>query len=588
MKNSYTLLIFLLLSIGLFAKNEQDSILNEIVNKKALQEKALLYNTLSNSYKSINTDSAILYAYKGYDISKLINYKLGIAENLATLGDLYIMQDSLNLAKQNYIIAADYFLKLDSIFDYAQIYMVIGNIFLSQSNYSQALFYYQQSQVVCEKENYDDVLSHLYNNIGVIYSELSDNEKAKTYFTRAYQLFKKQNKKVNQAHTLSNLGKLYLDDTLVNIGLEFYDEAYKLFIDEKNYVDASIVLIDLSDYEFEIGNHTKSLEYLFQAKDLMQKNSNEYLGPLSRMETIVYGKLGKTYAALNENENAIKNLQKSLELAKSNNYAIWIERNAFELSNIYEKKNNLSKALEYFKIYESYGDSILSDNNIKRITQLEMQYEFDKKMQEIQLEEAKKEAAQKQKDFIYIISIIITIFIVIILILLFFNQRNKTQKVEYKRHSLKLEHENLQQILEHKNKEIATNVMYLLKKNEFITTVAEKLKANNLKFKRENQKLIDEIIRDLVMNSSKDIWKEFEVRFQEVHSDFYNNLNQAYPDLTPNEKKICAFLRLNMSTKDISAITYQSVSSLNMARFRLRKKMELETDENLIAVLSKF
>lgn len=571
-----------------FSISEKDSLINKIIDEDVLKEKALLYHSLSNTYKNQNIDSAFFFALKGYNISKNINYKLGIAENRAILGDLYVMKDSLNKAKEIYILAAEQFLELDSIFDYAQIYMVVGNIYLTYSNYPEALYYYQQSQKVSERENFEEILPHIYNNLGVIYSDLDDSEKAKPYFTKAYQLFKKQNEKVNQAHALSNLGKLYIKDTLVNIGLEYYAEAYKLFIEEENFTDASIVLIDLNDYEFDLGNYDKSIEYLNQAKDLINKNPKEYLGPLSRLKTIVFGKLGKTYAIINETDKAVKYLSKSLELARSNNYLAWIENNSYELSKIYEHNNDLRKALDFYKLYENYGDSILGENNIKRITQLEMQYQFDKKMQEIKLEDAKKEASQKQKEYIYIFSIVIIISLVIILILLFLNQKNKTQNAEYKRQNLKLEHEKLQQELEHKNKEVATNVMYLLKKNEFITNVAEKLKANNLKFKRENQRLIDEIIRDLIMNSSKDIWKEFEIRFQEVHSDFYKNLNDIYPDLTPNEKKICAFLRLNMSTKDISAITYQSVSSLNMARFRLRKKMGLETDDNLIAILSKF
>jgi len=168
------------------------------------------------------------------------------------------------------------------------------------------------------------------------------------------------------------------------------------------------------------------------------------------------------------------------------------------------------------------------------------------------------------------------------------NQRSKTIKIELKRQNLKLEHNKLQQELEFRNKEIATNVMYLLKKNEFITSTAEKLKESRLNFKKENQKLIQEIIRDLLLNSSRDVWKEFEVRFQEVHSNFYENLIEKVPDLTPNEKKVCAFLRLNMSSKDISAITYQSVRSIDMARFRLRKKMKLDPDDNLVNYLAQF
>lgn len=168
------------------------------------------------------------------------------------------------------------------------------------------------------------------------------------------------------------------------------------------------------------------------------------------------------------------------------------------------------------------------------------------------------------------------------------NQKSKTSKIELKRHNLKLEHDKLQQELEHRNKELTTNVMYLLSKNEFITSTAEKLTKAKMNFKKENQKIIQDVIRDLLMNSSKDVWKEFEVRFMDVHSDFYDNLNKKFPDLTPNEKKISAFLRLNMSTKDICAITYQSVRSIDMARFRLRKKMALDNDENLVTFLAQF
>jgi DNA-binding CsgD family transcriptional regulator len=70
-----------------------------------------------------------------------------------------------------------------------------------------------------------------------------------------------------------------------------------------------------------------------------------------------------------------------------------------------------------------------------------------------------------------------------------------------------------------------------------------------------------------------------------VHNDFYDKLNEKFPNLSANEKRLCAFLRLNMSTKEISAITYQSINSITVARSRLRKKLELDSDENLISFL---
>lgn len=127
--------------------------------------------------------------------------------------------------------------------------------------------------------------------------------------------------------------------------------------------------------------------------------------------------------------------------------------------------------------------------------------------------------------------------------------------------------------------------MYMIRKNELITSVFEKLIQSKLLFKKENQKIIDEIIRDLQSSTDDDVWTEFEVRFQQVHNDFYTKLNERFPNLSANEKRLSAFLRLNMSTKEISAITYQSPNSITVARSRLRKKLGLDTDENLISFL---
>ena len=71
----------------------------------------------------------------------------------------------------------------------------------------------------------------------------------------------------------------------------------------------------------------------------------------------------------------------------------------------------------------------------------------------------------------------------------------------------------------------------------------------------------------------------------EVHRDFREKLTSRYPKLTSNERKLCAFVLMNMSTKDISSITYQSPQSIKIARYRLRKKLGMERHENLNAFL---
>jgi DNA-binding CsgD family transcriptional regulator len=138
-----------------------------------------------------------------------------------------------------------------------------------------------------------------------------------------------------------------------------------------------------------------------------------------------------------------------------------------------------------------------------------------------------------------------------------------------------------------KNKELTTNVMYLIRKNELINNVAERLLKLQPGILPENQKTIHDIILELQKEADNDTWKEFELRFNQVHSNFYQTLRKQFPDLSPAEEKLCAFLRLNMSSKEIAAITQQSVKSVEVARARLRKKLNLtNTTSNLVTYLS--
>jgi len=137
--------------------------------------------------------------------------------------------------------------------------------------------------------------------------------------------------------------------------------------------------------------------------------------------------------------------------------------------------------------------------------------------------------------------------------------------------------------LEFKNKELTTNVMYLLKKNEFISEISNKLRDVDCNTDIVQPKIIVDIISELDKNTSNEVWTEFETRFQEIYGDFYKRLNEKFPDLTPNDLKLSAFLKLNMSSKEISAITYQSTETLKTARHRLRKKLGLSREDNLVA-----
>lgn len=140
--------------------------------------------------------------------------------------------------------------------------------------------------------------------------------------------------------------------------------------------------------------------------------------------------------------------------------------------------------------------------------------------------------------------------------------------------------------LEFRNRELTAKAMYLLQNNELLSgtiTTLEKIMSGK---EEDYTGRITALIKSLKMNWTDKSWKEFETHFNQVHAHFYQRLQAKYPMLTSNEKKLCAFIRLNLSTKEICAITQHSQKSTEMARTRLRQKLNLLREESLSAVVA--
>jgi DNA-binding response OmpR family regulator len=99
---------------------------------------------------------------------------------------------------------------------------------------------------------------------------------------------------------------------------------------------------------------------------------------------------------------------------------------------------------------------------------------------------------------------------------------------------------------------------------------------------------LNSVIRQLKSSEKNQSWDDFQTQFKRVHPEFSKNLLNAFPTISPEEVKLCHLLRLNLNSKEIAAITFKNAQSIDIARYRLRKKFNLEKDENLIAFLSKF
>lgn len=141
---------------------------------------------------------------------------------------------------------------------------------------------------------------------------------------------------------------------------------------------------------------------------------------------------------------------------------------------------------------------------------------------------------------------------------------------------MRIKNEQLQDNIEQKNKELAISTMAMIKKNQFMNAL-----LNDLEPAVENP-IVSRVVRTIKRSlKNDDDWEFFEQAFDNADKDFLKRLKELHPALTNHDLKLCAYLRLNLSSKEIAPLLNISVKSVDIKRYRLRKKMDLEHNQNL-------
>lgn len=147
----------------------------------------------------------------------------------------------------------------------------------------------------------------------------------------------------------------------------------------------------------------------------------------------------------------------------------------------------------------------------------------------------------------------------------------------------RLETEKIQAELEHKKRELVSSTMHLMKKNDTIIQLANKL--SSIKDRAEDDTIKSELgklVRVLKQEEVKDdSWEQIMYHFNELHKGFFDKLKQQYPTLTPKDLRLSAYMKMNLTSKEIATLMNLSVRGIEASRYRLRKKLDLDSDVNL-------
>jgi tetratricopeptide (TPR) repeat protein len=445
--------------------------------------------------------------------------------------------------------------------------------------------------------------------MAVAYAHVGDFDNSSRLYFENIKLYEKLNNKKLQGTTMGNIGADFFEQQSYEKALEYTNKALMIGIETDNLTLvtdqynnlAAIYQVGFGDFTIAKLNYFKALKAAEKINDFQQqggiminishiylhKNDNDSaLYYLDRSMTIfqnlnnpmllAYGNtaLGNYYFQTGDYAKGKKLALSVLKTGKDNK----VQQSILDATELLYKisllEKDTSEAFKYQRILTDVKDSFHALQNQKELFKLEFQYKQDKLI---------KEQKIKQLRYYSILGFIILGLISGLTITLLSYSR---QKIKIK--NTILEKESAVSDLKFKSKELSINLMALLKKNELIAEISQKL--TNLIHSPYENNLKDSLIklnRDIKQSSDNRLWQEFSVQFKETNSEFYDKLLKHYPDLTQSELKLCAYLRLNMTTKEIADLTGQSIETLGKARYRLRKKFGLTNSEsNLMTFLT--
>ena len=548
--------------------------------KKHLSE---IFKTLDSTFWK-NKNQSISLNEEAIRISKKINDSNALAQ--ALFNKSKILQESGEIdssfifSNQALILAEKFHNETLT----AKIKNNIGNHYFIKDNYYLSMLYYTDVKKIAENLHNDHFICLAYNGLGIVYYKLKDYDRAIEYFKRVDSIYQKtgEGNVWNAISALLNIASCYVDKNDLSMAT-FYDKKVLAIAERMHDTDAICrTYIDFGRINKDLKNNTASSMYFHQALKLAKQVNNRLL----------YGdalqNLGIFYAYDNQLTKAKDLLNQCLSIfsevgSKNGEMEVYSA-----LSEVKQKQGQWQGAFEYHTRYMALRDSILNIQTQKKISDYQWEIESQKKRFEQELLQNKYEI-QKKRNLIFIL---LSIFVIMYAIGFsrYLKKSIKLQKIENVRLQEKIDiGEKMNELekykhkaeLDGKNKELTSLSIQVVTKNELLTNISEttnKLYKSQMLDKASFNNL-DRIIKESV-NVDKD-WEQFKSMFEKVHENFFIKLKQVGPELSENELRLCAYLKINLSNNEIARIFNINPGTLKINRHHIRKKLNLDSKTNL-------
>ena len=462
---------------------------------------------------------------------------------------------------------------------------VLGISFWARDMYDIAIQYYLEALEYYEKVELKKGVALINMNIGTIYDDLEQPERGKPYLARSVAQVEAMGDSLNLGRGLNNLAVLYSHIDQQDSALIFFQRCLGIRSAMGDSVGVARVHNNIADmyiHEAEPTVDPEGIEIQIALQNL--QTAVQFLESTddSNLRSTIYANLGKVHFELGDYSKAGNYLDDALIIAKSIDSKLGEKLALGYYREMMAKRGRYEEAFEYLTQETALDHEIRNSSVTKQIEQLNIQYQTEKKERQLAVLE-KEKAEERGLRNIIIVSASSVILIIGLLLFLAYQKRKKDQQIA------RLKVQRLKEEVDLKNKEISSYTLSFIQKNQIMDELKDQISeikkqsdpSVNKQLNRINR-IVDETFR------SDEEWKSFQLTFEQMHDGFFTTLKDVFPDLGNAELKLCALLRLNMNLKESAKILGISPESVKTARYRLRKKLGLKTEENLVDFLLKF
>lgn len=463
---------------------------------------------------------------------------------------------------------------------------VLHNLGVTQfylTNYNKAIEFYVKALLKADSINDLKIRAEILGNLGLSFSNQRDFNNARKYLKSALQASANNGNNWGVAQNFSGLGTMYFNMNKMDSAIYYQRCAlyfYRFLGDRSGMAKTWNNIGEIYLFQEVYG---KSLPYFDSSLNVKIANGEVY------GMAITYSAKAKALAGLGQKQMAFQLLDSAARYTELSGNESRLSELYLSRSTIEEQYGDYKNALLNMKNYVNLRDSIYRKSKDRLAEELLANHEME--VQELEL--AKQSAAIKElKNQRFITTLLLLLVLVILLAALaFYQKRMAVQKLKLARSeaekaetALSLQKAEVEQLkmksdLEYKKRELSQLALYINEQHEFLESI--KTKINH-----QNEGNFQTIERELQLNLAIGKQRQaFDLNIDLINNEFYKNLKSRFSSLTASDLRLCAMLKLQLSSKEMASVLNISSKSVDMNRYRLRKKLTLEGETDLVAFL---